>query len=87
MAEHTATATKAKSDSTAKMDENAAGASTEEAADAYVLPVVHVRVPSMIVDVGFWGCLAGAVALGVVDPPLGVLVGAGVVIAHHGRKG
>ena len=49
----------------------------------YTLPIVHVRVPAKAVDVGFWGGLAGAVALGVVDPPLGVLLGAGVVVARH----
>lgn len=49
----------------------------------YRLPLVHVRVPARAVDLGFWGGLAGAVALGVVEPPLGVLVGAGVVIARH----
>jgi hypothetical protein len=52
----------------------------------YTLPIVHVRVPAKAVDVGFWGGLAGAVALGVVDPPLGVLLGAGVVVARHQAK-
>lgn len=49
----------------------------------YVLPVVGVHVPSVVVDAAFWGGLAGAVALGVVKPPLGVLLGAGVVVARH----
>jgi hypothetical protein len=52
----------------------------------YVLPVVHVRVPGELVNVGFWGALTGAVALGVVDLPLGVLIGAGVVVARHRMK-
>ena len=49
----------------------------------YTLPIVHVRVPAKAVDAGFWGGLVGAVALGAIDPPLGVLVGAGVLIARH----
>jgi hypothetical protein len=49
----------------------------------YTLPIVHVRVPAKAVNAGFWGGLVGAVALGAVDPPLGVLVGAGVLIARH----
>jgi hypothetical protein len=56
------------------------------ASDAYVLPVVGVNVPAKIVNVGFWGGLVGAVALGAVEPPLGILVGAGVVIARHNSK-
>lgn len=59
---------------------------TEEApaeSNDYVLPVVGVHVPSVVVDVAFWGGLAGAVAVGVVKPPLGVLLGAGVVVARH----
>jgi len=53
-----------------------------ESAD-YVVPIVGVHVPSVVVDVAFWGGLAGAVALGVVKPPLGALVGAGVLVARH----
>lgn len=49
----------------------------------YVLPVVGVHVPSIVVDAAFWGGLAGSVALGVIKPPLGVLLGAGVVVARH----
>lgn len=49
----------------------------------YVVPVVGVHIPSVVVDAAFWGGLAGAVALGVVKPPLGVLLGAGVVVARH----
>ena len=48
-----------------------------------MLPVVHMHVPAKLVDVGFWGGLVGAVALGAIDPPIGVLVGAGVVVARH----
>jgi hypothetical protein len=51
----------------------------------YVVPVVKVHVPGALVNAGFWGGLAGAVVLGVVDPPLGVLVGAAVVVARHQR--
>jgi len=59
-------------------------ASTNGAAsDSYVLPVVGVHLPGKVVNVAFWGGLVGAVALGAVDPPLGILVGAGVVVARH----
>jgi hypothetical protein len=51
----------------------------------YVLPVVHVHVPDALMNAGFWGGLAGAVVLGAVDLPLGVLVGAAVVVARHHR--
>ena len=44
------------------------------------------RVPSTFVDAGFWGGLVGAAALGVIDPPLALFVGAGVVIARHQTK-
>ena len=57
-----------------------------KASNDYTLPIVHLRVPAKAVDVGFWGGLAGAVVLGVVDPPLGLLVGAGVVVARHRSK-
>ena len=61
-----------------------AGAKAPDAGD-YVLPMVHVQVPKRIVDAGFWGGLAGAVAFGVIDPPVGVLLGVGVVVARHAR--
>ena len=51
----------------------------------YVLPLLHTRVPSAAVEVGFWGGLAAAAVLGAVDPALVLLVGAGVVIARHRR--
>lgn len=51
--------------------------------DAYILPVLHTRVPERLVNVGFWGGLTGAVLIGAVDLPLGVLVGAGVLVARH----
>ena len=60
---------------------------TRAASNGYVVPVVGVRVPGQLVEVGFWGGLAGAAVLGVVDPPLAVLLGAGVVIARHNAKG
>jgi hypothetical protein len=54
--------------------------------DAYVLPLVHTRVPERLVNLGFWGGLGSAVLIGAVDLPLGVLVGAGVVVARHQTK-
>jgi hypothetical protein len=83
--EKRATATKAKAPRTARTTDQDAGATPRS--DDYVVPLVHVHVPSVVVDGGFWGGLAGAVALGVLDPPLGVLVGAGVVVARHRRTG
>jgi hypothetical protein len=53
------------------------------APDSYVVPLVGVRVPGVVVNVGFWGGLGGAALLGAVDPPLALLLGAGVVIARH----
>lgn len=49
----------------------------------YVLPLVHTHVPASVVNTGFWAGLAGSALLGVVDPPLAVLVGAGVLVARH----
>ncbi len=49
----------------------------------YVTPITHTHVRRQLVDVAFWGGLVGAVAVGVVDPPLGILLGAGVVVARH----
>jgi hypothetical protein len=81
---------KEKSDKPAKVDKskaekNGAG-KTSGASDSYVLPVVGVRVQSKFVNAGFWGGLVGAAALGIVDPPLALFVGAGVVIARHKAK-
>jgi hypothetical protein len=58
-------------------------ATVEDSHDQYVLPLVGVRIPATLVNAGFWGSLIGAVALGAIDPPLGVLVGAGVVVGRH----
>lgn len=51
----------------------------------YTLPVLGAHVPARLVEVGFWGGLAGAAALGALDPPLALLVGAGVLVARHRR--
>ena len=61
------------------------GAGSPAADNSYELPVVHVHVPARAVEVGFWATLAGAALLGAVDPPLALLVGAGVVVARHHR--
>jgi hypothetical protein len=68
-----------------KADE-ASESQTTASSDAYVLPIVGVHVPAAFVNVGFWGGLVGAAALGVIDPPLALFVGAGVVIARHQTK-
>ncbi len=53
---------------------------------SYELPIVHTHVPARAVEVGFWGGPAGATLLGAIDPPLALLVGAGVVVARHRRS-
>ncbi len=52
----------------------------------YVLPIVHTRLPERAVELGFWGALATAAALGAVDLPLAALVAAGVVVARHAAR-
>jgi hypothetical protein len=52
----------------------------------YVLPILHTHIPSRVVNIGFWAGLGGAVAVGVIDPPIGIVVGAGVLVAHHQRS-
>ncbi len=54
--------------------------------DEYVLPVLQMRVPERVVDIGFWGALGVAALFGVVDAPLAVLIGAGVLIARHSTR-
>jgi hypothetical protein len=63
------------------------GADRHEERDGYVVPLVGVRVPGAVVNVSFWGGLSAAALLGAIDPPLAVLLGAGVVIVRHGSKG
>ncbi len=55
-------------------------------ADGYRVPLVGVTVASRLVETGFWGGLLGAAALGALDPPLALLVGAWVVVARHRRS-
>jgi hypothetical protein len=54
--------------------------------NGYVVPVIHTRLPEPLVNLGFYGLLTGTVMLGVVDAPLAVLVGLGVVVARHRRR-
>ncbi len=69
------------------MPTTAASKAVSSAADgSYVIPVVHTHVPARAVELGFWGGLAGAALLGAIDPPLALVVGAGVVIARHRRS-
>ena len=58
---------------------------TDHAPGGYVVPFVHTRIPAPLVQLGFWGGLAGTVAFGVIDFPLAALLGAGVVVARHRR--
>lgn len=59
---------------------------TSDDRGGYVLPVLHTRIPDKAVDLGFWSGLIGAVVFGAIDAPLGVLVGAGVLVARHRRS-
>ncbi len=68
---------------TEEAEPQADGSSAPTASSSYVTPILHVGLPSSLVDAGFWGGLVGAVALGIVDPPVGLLVGAGVMVARH----
>lgn len=61
-------------------------AQTGAARQDYRVPLVGVTVPARLVETGFWGGLLGAAAVGALDPPLAVLVGAGVVVARHRRS-
>jgi hypothetical protein len=54
--------------------------------DRYRIPGVGASVPARMVETGFWGGLLGAAVLGAIDPPLALLVGAGVAIARHRRS-
>jgi hypothetical protein len=36
-----------------------------------------------VVNLGFWGALAGTAAVGVVDPPVALLIGGAVLVARH----
>lgn len=54
--------------------------------NGYTIPVLSVKVPAPLVEVGFWGALTGTAILGVVDAPLALLVGAGVAVARHHRS-
>jgi hypothetical protein len=60
-------------------------AAEEPHGGGYTLPVVHVELPGYVVEGGFWGGLVGAALVGMINPPLAVAVGAGVVIARHRR--
>jgi hypothetical protein len=59
---------------------------TEADREDYKVPLVGVTVPARLVETGFWGGLLGAAALGALDPPLALLVGAGVIVARHRRR-
>ena len=55
--------------------------------EAYALPVVHVRIPRTLVNVGFWGSLAAAAVAGVIEAPVAIAIGAAVVVARHATSG
>lgn len=51
--------------------------------DGYVVPLVHTQLPARAVEMGFWGGLVAATVVGALDPPLALILAAGVVIARH----
>jgi len=53
---------------------------------SFVVPLLHVEVPEPLVNLGFYGGLAAAVAVGTLDLPLAALIGAGVIVARHRRR-
>jgi hypothetical protein len=70
-------------DITTKAGEEAPQPTAEDSGGDYVTAITHIHVRHELVDAAFWGGLVGVVALGVIDPPLGILVGAAVVVARH----
>jgi hypothetical protein len=54
--------------------------------DRYVMPIIGISVPAKIVEKGFFAALIASVALGTVDPPLGLLIGTSVLIARHRKN-
>ena len=70
-------------DTTTKAAKEATQPATKDSGSDYIAPITHTHVRHELVDVAFWGGLVGAVAVGVIDPPLAILVGAGVVVARH----
>ena len=54
--------------------------------DPFVLPVLHLSVPEAAINLGFWGALVGAAALGTIELPVVALIGAGVLVARHNRS-
>ncbi len=60
------------------------GASVDHA--GYRVPLVGVSLSNRVVETSFWGTLLGAIAVGALDPPVALLVGAGVLVARHTRS-
>lgn len=73
-------------ESGAAQDRTAADEQGKGACAGYVLPLLHAHVPDPVVELGFFAALAATAALGIVDAPLAVLVGAGVLVARHGSQ-
>ncbi len=64
----------------------AAESAAPNAPDSYVMPLIHLHIPRRGVDTGFWVGLGVTTAVGAVDPPLAVLLGAGVLVARHHQR-
>ena len=54
-------------------------------ADTFELPITHTRLSAGVVNATFWGGLAATVLVGAIDPPVAIVVGAGILIARHHR--
>jgi hypothetical protein len=70
-------------DSKTKRGQSPLSAVSSNERNAFVVPVLHVHIAESVVNVGFWGALAGAAALGAIDLPLAALIGVGVLVARH----
>ncbi|HUY85892.1 MAG TPA: hypothetical protein VMU77_02155 [Acidimicrobiales bacterium] len=62
---------------------NSAVVADELPPSGYEFPILHFRLPEKVVDVGFWAALAGTSLVGIIDPPLAILIGIGVLVARH----
>lgn len=61
----------------------ATGGGLDRTGRDYVVPLVHLRIPGPLVEIGYAGALAGGLVAGAVDWPAVLLIGGGAVIVRH----